>query len=231
VDTLDGPAMTANKQNHVTKSLNEYDLITFLKHKHKASFPLDKFRMKFFDTWGVTTENWDVAKDFSIVRCLKGTVKPGFSMDEVETYGNVKSELEKEAMNAYSDEDRVMHVLLIVIPRAFQGEEEDLKIRLRANIDAAVDLGYTPIVVVTRMDEVAKNNMSEQDLKEQVMKLTGAAISDIYLHCNYNKEKKKEFPRLITVQERYCWQLKKEARALRACLKRKRAQKNGATYN
>jgi len=194
---VSGPAETGKSPSHVTTMYNLYNLGDYLQKKSEENkaLPLDKFTFNFYDTWGVTTKTWDLESVFNLEACLQGYVKSPYELAKVDDFANKKQQYDVEVADLkISEEDRVAHVLLVIVPRAFPNEEDDLKQRLRMNVSKATNMGYSPIVIVTRMDEQDKisNTETELSLKQVFTDLTGVPTSNIYLHCNYTTQTRRD---------------------------------------
>jgi len=245
---IEKPAPASTRSTHVTTTYGCYDLASYFSNKESAmKIPLEQFTMKFYDCWGITTGTWDTQTDsmLSIEDCLKGFVPQEYSMEDAATFKDNQSSYKAEVERNVAEDDRVIHAVLFVVPRNFVGEDETLKKQLRSNIDAAVKLGYSPIVLVTRIDEMqdmppTKDNESSDDdadenpsnnpiikpteasMKKGFFYITGVSSDDIFLHTNYNNHEER-IQDIDFMTRRVMLALKEKCVSFRAMLKSKRS--------
>jgi len=81
----------------------------------------------------------------------------------------------------------VIHCVCFVIPIGFVLEDDDVKTHVRGTMEKVIALGYQPMIVVTRIDEIEQIELREE-LQDRLIAMVPASPNNILFHQNYHSE-------------------------------------------
>jgi len=176
---------TSGTSHHVTTKLHKY----LLTGTH----------INMWDTWGVTTENY---QNNELTDLLEGVLDSGWEMTEKKE-GNKSSLIEQNQATRHL---RRIHAIIIVIPAiAFLEEGDPAQLeylaKLRADILNVGRLGYSPILVLNKIDECMQdkgdiyevNHPIFEEYRKKAMKTFGLQKAQVFCQINNVREEKPMF--------------------------------------
>jgi len=171
--------VTVAKQNtHVTLNYQKISIGENIKDSDNDNDLMndrtDKKNIKFqiFDPWGDSDQDY---KQAQIKHLLQGQIPPG-------TPRNISDDCITEPIKK-----NVIHCVCFVIPIGFVLEDDDVKTHVRGTMEKVIALGYQPMIVVTRIDEIEQIELREE-LQDRLIAMVPASPNNILFHQNYHSE-------------------------------------------
>jgi len=154
--------------DHVTLS---YDRMDFPDH-------LDNLPFRFWDTWGLTTENYNLS-DSMMLNILSGRIPPGTNMEE-DIQQVVDIDENEDTMN-----NHMIHCLLLFMPSDVINNKNMLTKLYECFSEATSKYRINPIVVITKADlSPQKTNV----IMNEIVHNFNITPSRIFILKNYTDE-------------------------------------------
>eukprot|EP01112_Ceratiomyxa_fruticulosa_P007287 TRINITY_DN1887_c0_g2_i1.p1 TRINITY_DN1887_c0_g2~~TRINITY_DN1887_c0_g2_i1.p1 ORF type:complete len:363 (-),score=46.49 TRINITY_DN1887_c0_g2_i1:226-1314(-) len=171
--------------DHITTCLNKYPLI-------------DK-KVNLWDTWGVNEENYqkNELSDF-----LSGMLPDGWEMSETKLNETERKTIEQIQETAPS---RRIHAIIIIVGAStiFDDSQEIFNEKIKNDILKVQRLGYTPLLVLNRADELIGKfsvrmlddirHPKMEELRQKACEFFALPITQVFCQINYRMQERPQF--------------------------------------
>ncbi|KAL6040554.1 Matrilin 2 [Balamuthia mandrillaris] len=177
------PSMVFNvmaSDEHVTTFFGKAVLSKYLRDHDGLDddeLPQETIQLVAYDTWG-TSADQEEYKLVGLSNFLEGRIYPGAHMDETQKYLRPPNKADE------------IHVVVFVVTLTSTMQEEVLEQTRKAMLEVS-RLQYTPLLVVTRVDDVEEAE-ENQRLRKEILAKVPVNPSNVFFHKNYVGERERD---------------------------------------